>query len=228
MAQVISTLNEKALHAALKAWYAQPGDQVEAPVDGYIIDLVRGGELVEIQVAGCSRLGRKLAALADQHPVRLVVPIAEQKWIVRADGDGRPLSRRRSPKRGAYEHIFQELVSFPRLLAHPHFQLEVLLIHEEEVRERSATRAWRRKGWVTRERRLIQVVGRKMLESPQDAAALLPGALPAAFTTADLAQALGQPRWLAQKMAYCLREMGMLLATGKRGNAVVYERAPLA
>jgi hypothetical protein len=37
----ISTLNEKALHANLKSWYAQPGDQFEVCVDGFIIDIVR-------------------------------------------------------------------------------------------------------------------------------------------------------------------------------------------
>src|SRR5262245_62323945 len=30
----IGLLNEKPLHAALKAWYAQPGDQFEVPLDG--------------------------------------------------------------------------------------------------------------------------------------------------------------------------------------------------
>ena len=55
--------------------------------------------------------------------------------------------------------------------------------------------------------------------------ALLPPDLPRPFSTADLAASLGEPRWLAQKMVYCLREMGQITQVGKRGNAHLYARA---
>ena len=42
----IGTLNEKPLHAALKAWYAQPGDRLEVAVDGFVVDIVRGDLLI--------------------------------------------------------------------------------------------------------------------------------------------------------------------------------------
>ena len=45
----IGSLHEKSLHAALKAWCLQPGDHTEVPVDGYIIDIVRGDLLIEVQ-----------------------------------------------------------------------------------------------------------------------------------------------------------------------------------
>ena len=50
----IGELNEQPLHAALKEWYVQPGDQVEVQLDGYYIDLVRGERLIEIQTGGIS------------------------------------------------------------------------------------------------------------------------------------------------------------------------------
>jgi hypothetical protein len=56
----INVYNEKSLHAALKKWYTQPGDQLEIRVDGYIIDLVRGDLLVEVQTGSFSPLKRKL------------------------------------------------------------------------------------------------------------------------------------------------------------------------
>ena len=55
----------------------------------------------------------------------------------------------KSPKRGTLEDLFEELVSFPRLLLSPHFSLEVLLILEEETRFHDKSRSWRRRGWVT-------------------------------------------------------------------------------
>ena len=222
----ISTLNEKPLHAALKEWYAEPGDRFEVPVDGYIIDIVRGDLLVEIQTRSFSSLRKKLAALTDRHPVHLVHPIAQEKWIVKLGDDGQShMSRRRSPKRGTVEDIFAELVSFPQLLAHPRFTLEVLLIQEDEIRRHDPSRGWRRRGWMTVERRLLRVVDRQVFGTPEDIGSLLPSTLAEPFTTADLSAALSRPRRLAQQMAYCLREMGLLDPVGKRRRAVLYERA---
>lgn len=225
-ASAISTLNESPLHAALKAWYARPGDRLEVQVDGFIIDIVQGDLLIEIQTGNFSSLRQKLAALTGQHRVRLVYPVAREKWIVKLAEDGRGrLSRRKSPKRGTVEDVFHELVSFPQLLAQPGFALDVLLIQEEETRRYDGTRRWRRGGWVTQGRSLLAVVDRRLFESPADLAALLPPGLAEPFTTADLASALVKPRRLAQRMAYCLREMGILEAVGKRGNAILYIRA---
>ena len=221
----ISTLNEKPLHAALKAWYARPDDQLEAPVDGFIVDIVRGNLLVEIQTANFFAIKRKLAALTPHHPVRLVYPIAREKWIVKLAQDGHSqLGRRKSPKQGAVEQVFVELVRFPKLLSHPNFALEVLLIQEEEARRYDGKRGWRRKGWVTHERRLLQVVDNRLFETPADMAALLPPDLVEPFTTSDLAAAIAKPRRLAQKMAYCLREMGAIAPVGKQGNTILYSR----
>src|SRR5690606_36032604 len=127
------TYSEKSLHQALKTWYAQPGDQLEVTVDGYVIDLVRSSLLIEIQTRNFTALKRKLSRLLDHHPVRLVHPIPEQRWIVKLD-ESRETSRRKSPKRGTFVHIFSELVYVHAFMAHPNFSLEVLLVHDEEVR----------------------------------------------------------------------------------------------
>lgn len=220
----VGTLGEKPLHAALKRWYARDGDRVEEPVDGFVIDLVRDGLLIEIQTRGFSAMKRKLTQLLDRHAVRLVHPIPAEKWIVKVDAAGEILSRRKSPKRGEAVDLFGELVSFPELMARDGLTLEVLLTHEEEVRRRDPDRAWRRKGWVIEERRLLDVVARHPIDSTAGLAALLPMALAPRFTTADLAQALGRQRRLAQQMTYCLRRAGVIEAEGKVGNAIVYSR----
>jgi hypothetical protein len=83
----------------------------------------------------------------------------------------------------------------------------------------------RRRGWIVEERRLLEVVDRFRIDSPEDLAVLLPIGLPATFTTADLATALRRSRSLAQQMAYCLRRAGVIDSVGKRGNAIAYARA---
>lgn len=222
----INTYNEGHLHAALKEWYAEDGDQFEVEVDGYIVDLVRGNLLVEIQTANFTALKQKLARLLPDHPVRLVYPIAFEKWIVKLDEDLETrLSRRKSPKRGAVEHVFYELVRIPHLLLNSNFSLEILLIQEEEQRYHDGTRAWRRRGWVTHERYLLEVLERQLFPTPAALATLLPATLPHPFTTADLARALDRRRPVAQKMAYCLRKLKLLTPVGKQGNAILYERA---
>jgi len=224
-ANQISTFNEKPLHAALKDWYARPGDRFEEQVDGFIIDIVRDGLLIEIQTTSLASLKQKLFTLVKDHQVRLVYPVAREKWIVKLAEDGPGVSsRRKSPKRGKIEDLFRELVSFPQLMAHANFSLDALLIQEEEVRCYDETRAWRRRGWVTQERRLLQVVDQVRFSTPADLGKLLPQDLEEPFTTADLAAAIARPRRLAQRMAYCLREMGEIEAVDKQGNAILYRR----
>ena len=219
----IGTLREKPLHASLKRWYALPGDGVEVRVDGYVIDLVRGDLLIEVQTRGFASLKPKVTALLGLgHRIRIVHPIPIDKWIVKVDTDGTVLSRRRSPRHGNAIDIFAELVSFPGLLANPLLEVEVLLTIEEEYRCHVPDQSWRRKGWTIIERRLIEVVDTLHLGLIEDLARLLPVDLPETFTTGDLAVKLGRPRRAAQQMAYCLRNVGAIVVVGKDNNAVVY------
>jgi hypothetical protein len=217
-------MQEKSLHAALKAWYAQPDDIIEAEVGGYIIDIVRQGTLIEIQTRGFSAVKRKLLALLEQHLVRVVHPIPKARFVVRVDQDGVVVSRRKSPKRGTLYEVFRELVRIPTLIQHPHFSLDVLLVTEEQIWRDDGKGSWRRKGWSIYDRRLLQVVERVTFDAPHDFAALIPASLPTSFDCKELAAALRIQRPLAQKMAYSLREMGVLNVVGKRGKAYLYGR----
>lgn len=219
----IGTLREHSLHAELKRWYARPGDRLEVPVDGYVIDIVRGGLLIEVQTGGFSQIKRKLLALVEAHPIRLVYPIAAEKWIVRTSADGgEVLGRRKSPKRGRVEELFGELVRFPELVAHPNFSIQVLVTGQEEVRCNDGQGSWRRRGWSIQDRRLVSVSDQVCLPTPQACLAMLPVGLPQPFSSRQLGRALGLQRRLAQQMAYCLRKMGAVGVVGKRRNALLY------
>ena len=219
----IAVYREGPLHASIKRWYARPGDRVEVAVDGYVIDLVRGRRLIEIQTRGFSGVKPKIAALlANGHRVRIVHPLAVDRWIVTVDHDGTVLTRRRSPRHATLADLAPELVSFPELLDHPGFEVEVLLTTEEEVRRRVAGRCWRRGGWTVVERRLVDVRDRVLLTCGRDLAVLIPAGLPERFTTSDLAARSGRPRRAAQQAAYCLRRVGLIEAIGKQGHALAY------
>jgi hypothetical protein len=220
----IGLLNENSLHASLKEWYAQPGAQFEVLVEGYVIDIVQDDLLLEIQTSSFNSIKTKLSNLLLSHQIRLIYPIAEEKWIIRLkEGTTDEMSRRKSPKRGRVEDLFYEMVSFPWLLANPNFSLEVLMIKEEEVRRYIGKRLWRSRGWGIEERRLLEVVGRKLFQSPVDWRDLLPEKLGTSFTTGDLAETRGISKPLAQKMTYCLRKVKVIDLTGKRGRYNLYE-----
>jgi hypothetical protein len=222
----IGTLRERPLHASLKRWYTEPGDRTEVAVDGYVIDLVRGDLLIEVQTRGLSSARHKVAALLERgHRIRVISPIAVDTWIVKFDGEGSVLSRRRSPRHGMPSDIFAELVSIATLLDDPRLEFDLVLIEMEERRFHAPDGPWRRRGWTVEERRLVEVVGTLPLRGVADLAALLPPGLPERFTTADLATRLGRPRRAAQQMAYCLRLADVIVAEGKRRHDVEYRLA---
>jgi hypothetical protein len=221
----IGILNEKPLHAGLKQWYSEPGDRFEVAVDGFVIDIVRGDLLIEIQTGNFSAIRSKLTTLARSHRVRLVHPIVQEKWIVRPGTGGRGrVSRRKSPNRGRLEDLFRELVSIPHLLSHTSFSLEVLMTREEEVRRFEPARGWPRHGWVIETRRLLEVVDRRVFSAPADWRALVPPRLDA-FTASDLAAGNQTRTDLAQKMVYCLRHGHVIESIGRRGRANLYRVA---
>jgi hypothetical protein len=221
----LSTYREGSLHAALKALYTRPGDRVEESVDGYVVDVVRDDELVEIQTASFSSAARKLRRLVIDHKILLVHPIATERWLVRVDADGVVTDRRRSPKRGLPLDLFHELVAFPELVAHPNFRIELVLIREEELRGPIPDGARYRypREWWRLDRRLLEVIETIRVDTPTDLLRLLPADLPDPFTSADIATASRRTRHLAMRTAYCLQRSGAARCIGRHGRAQVYE-----
>ncbi len=218
----IGTLQERSLHAAIKQLYEGSGTQVEVAVDGYFVDVVKDGLFIEIQTRSFAAIKGKLLALMKNHAMRLVYPIAVEKWIVRQSTDGETeLGRRRSPRRLGYADVFEELVSIPTFFLHRNFSLEVILIREEEIRRQDGKGSWRRKGWSSIDRRLLDIVDRRLYRQPSDFLHLIPDSLQRPFTASQLAEAAGISKRMAQKMAYCLRKMEMLNVVGKERNALL-------
>ena len=224
----IGLLNEGHLHASLKSLYATVRSEMEARVDGFVVDVLDEERVTEIQTSSFASIAAKLRKLTSRRPVRLVYPIAVERWLVKLPRSGETgTRRRRSPRRHGFEHVFAELVSFPDLLGDPNFELELVATREEEVRRfADERRTRRRRGWVVVERRLLEIVEGMLLTRPSDLLKLIPAGLPDPFDTADLARTLAQPRWLAQRAAYCLRESGVTRVVGKRRNALVYSASP--
>jgi len=218
----VGTLREGPLHRDLKSWYRRPGDDVEVPVGSYVVDIVRGETLIEVQTSSFAKVGDKLGHLLDAHQVVVVHPVVVTRHIVRVDADGVVVSSRRSPKRGRPADLFAELVSWPTLLDHPHLSIDLVLVDIDEIRVFQPRRARRRHGWVVAERRLREVRETMLLEAPSSLRRLLPDDLPDEFTSADLSARWGRDRRLAQRALYCLRHLGLVTATARTSRGISY------
>lgn len=216
---------ETSLHRQLKALYSTDETQHEVEVDGFRIDVVADGRLIEIQCAALAAIRDKIRTLLKNgHHVWVVKPLAARKYLVkRSRKKGRVSSARYSPNRESIYDLFLELVHFIGVFPHSQLTLEVLMAELEE--HRLPARRWPR----TRKRyrvddRVLRSVGERIeLRTNSDLLNLLPEGLSSEFTTQDIARHADIERWLAQKMAYCLRKSGAIHECGREGNTRVYE-----
>lgn len=220
---------ETSLHRQLKALYAGTCGRTEVVCRGYRIDAVCGEELVEIQHASLGSIRTKIARLLETHAVRVVKPIVATKLLVKFDKrGGAEIERRKSPKRGELIDLFDELVYFTRVFPHERLTLEIVLVDVEEHRFPGRGKRRRRnpkRDFQVADQHLVRVVSKHRFATCADLWRLLPKRMPAEFHTGELARRMKRPRWIAQRIAYCLRETGAAEVVGKQGNAIVYRRA---
>lgn len=223
---VIGRLNETEMHEQLKHHYAGADGTLEQVVDGFIVDVVSGDELIEVQTRGFGKLRRKLEALSADHRIRVVHPIAVETIISRLSDTGELLSSRRSPRHGRLEEVFRELTSIAHLLPSRSITIEVVLVRALETRIADGKGSWRRKGVSIVARQLDAIVSTHRLRSRKDYLALLPPGLDSPFSNSELRAASGLRYREAQPLTSALRKMGLIAIAGKRGRELLYEVVP--
>lgn len=217
-------MTEYSLHQEIKTYYAIPGDQFEAPLGNYIIDILRDNLLIEIQTKNFSALKEKLQTLTKTHKVRLVYPLPERRMITCTAKDNTVIYQRKSPKKGVLVDVFRELVMIPDVIGSENFSLEILLVDDEEIRCADGKGSWRRRGVSIKERRLLRVNSRVLFEDKADFLRLLPESLSSTFTSNELAEQAKIPARVARQITYCYRKGGFIQMTGKKGNAFVFQK----
>jgi len=219
---------ETSLHRELKLLYAGADAQTEVRYGRYRVDAVNEDELIEIQHGRLGAISFKIADLLAEHTVRVVKPIVREKTLVkRRRKRGKIVERRRSPKRGKMLDVFHDLVYFTKVFPHPRLTVEAVLVDVEEHRYpgHGRRRRYRRSDFQVEDQLLVEVAESRVLRTPGDLVALLDCELPERFHTGSLAAALDVDRWIAQRIAYCLRAAGAVRTVGKQRNALLYELA---
>jgi hypothetical protein len=219
---------ETSLHRDLKARYAGKDAQFEVTLGDYRIDVIADGLLVEVQHGSLAAIRDKIKVLLRKHRVLVVKPIVVRKLLIkRAAKDGEIVGRRLSPKRGAVLDLFDDLVHFTQVFPHERLTLDVPLVDIEEWRYpgHGRRRRWRENDHEVEDQRLVTVHEVHHLRTAADLRSLIACSLPEPFHTGHLAESLGVRRWIAQRITYCLRKMGVVRQVGKQGNAYLYQFA---
>ncbi len=219
---------ETSLHRELKSIYAGPDAQFEVPVGKYRIDAVSDGRLIEIQHGSLAAIRDKVRNLLAEHRVWVVKPIVARKRLVKlAAKGGEVTGQRMSPKRGCLLDLFDEMVHFTRVFPHRRLTLVVPLVKIEERRYPGHGRRRRRRAndHQVEDQQLLSVCETHRLRTAADLVGLIDCPLPDVFHTGHLAESLGVARWVAQRIAYCLRQTGGFDQVGKQANSLLYRVA---
>ena len=221
---LLKVMNEYAIHSEIKRFYSLPGDHFEVKLDKYIVDILRGQLVIEVQTRNFSALKEKLQTLTKKYQVRLVYPLPEKKWITYITKDNLFINTRKSPKKGRLTDLFRELVMIPQMIGEKNFSLEVLFIDEEEIRCDDGKGSWRRRGVSIKERRLLQVNSRILLQNKTDYLKLLPDTLNQVFTNRELAKLAEISVGTARQLTYCLRKSKIIRVAEKNGRELRFQK----
>jgi hypothetical protein len=215
---------ESSLHRTLKFRYTGPEGQSETQVGSYVCDGTTGeGEIIEVQTGSFGPFREKVKNLAKTGRVRIVHPVAVQKYIELYDSNDCLIHRRKSPGKNGPWHLFKALLYAPELPLLPNVTIEIALVDILERRKDDGKGSWRRRGVSIVDKTLAGWRESIVLSGLNDYYRFVPFDKAEEFTAKDLAAKAGINAALARKCLYVLSRLGLVKRTGKRGNAVVYK-----
>ena len=226
--QSIGVLQEKPLHATLKWWLDDNPDHHEITLPcGKVADIYDGTTVTEVQTGSFSPLRKKLEVLLPQYPVTVVHPLVRRKYVSWIDPVlGTVTEPRKSPRLGSFTDGGKQLIYLLPLLSHPNLTVRLVLMDAEEQRVMSADKKGNTYKRFSRRAVLLplSVEGVLDLRAPADYAALIPAALPDAFTAQQFGKAAKMQGRNLNGTLKVLLDRGVLKREEKEGNAWIYER----
>lgn len=222
--QGIGTLGEKTVHAIVKLYMEPETDYHEIPIDGYVADIYREGNIIEVQTANFNKLREKLDCFLKNYEVTIVYPIPHIKLLRWLDEEtGTVSTGRKSPKKGNPYQAFKELYKIKNYLSNQHLHLRFLLIDLEEIRLLNGWSRDKKKGSVRYDRIPMELVGELQIDGREDYMQMIPIELGDTFTAAEYAKAAHVSPGIAGMAVQVLRYLDIIRMTGKKGRAYVYE-----
>ena len=218
----IGTEHESSLHRALKFRYSQ-GGEAEIPLGEYVCDgRTDEGEIIEVQTGSFGPLKEKAPRLTLLGPVRIIHPIAVQKFIELYDTEGNLIRRRNSPQKGSPWDLFKSLLYAPALPLVSGISIELALVDVLEKRISDGQGSWRRKGISISDKVLVGWRESILLEKPRDYSRFIPFKDDETFTATELGKKAKINSRLAGKTLYVLTKMERVIRIGKKGRSWLY------
>lgn len=218
------TLQEKTVHAVMKLYYEPNEDYHEVPLEGYIADIYKDGQIIEIQNGNFNRLRDKLKAFLPYYQVMVVLPIPHYKWLIWLDEESGVLSgRRKSPVTGSVYSAFPELYKIKNLLTDPNLSFAFPLLDMDEYRLLNGWSKDKKKGSERYDRMPLALYDEVRFERKEDFVQVIPHELEEPFTVKEFAKAAKIHRDLAQITLHILYHMNLVERVGKRGREYLYE-----
>lgn len=219
----IGTLSEKTVHAILKNYYEPDEDYHEIPVNGYVADIYRDGNIIEIQTANFNKLRNKLDVFLNDYQVTVVYPMPYIKWLSWLDEEtGYIGPKRKSPKKGNPYEAFYQLYKIKSYLTNPNIRIKIVMMNMEEIRLLNGWSKDKKKGSSRFDRIPIEIVEEIDLYSLEDYMQMIPIELAETFCSKDYAKASHLSIGMAQTALNILTYTGTVKRIGKRGNEILY------
>lgn len=219
----IGTLSEKTVHAILKNYYEPDEDYHEIPVNGYVADIYRDGNIIEIQTANFNKLRNKLDVFLNDYQVTVVYPMPYIKWLSWLDEEtGYIGPKRKSPKKGNPYEAFYQLYKIKSYLTNPNIRIKIVMMNMEEIRLLNGWSKDKKKGSSRFDRIPTEIVEEIDLYNLEDYMQMVPIELAETFCAKDYAKASHLSIGMAQTALNILTYTGTVKRIGKRGNEILY------
>ncbi|MBQ0050535.1 MAG: hypothetical protein KBT11_00555 [Treponema sp.] len=235
---VINTYNESNLHLALKKLYAlEFNGRMEVRLDDtdWICDIIdEDGNAIEIQTANLSALTEKVEYLLKTgRKVKIVHSILVEKYIELYDGQGKLVSRKKSPKKATIYDSLRGMTKICPLLTEENCTLEILFVKiaemrrltEEPVQLENKSRK-HLKTWVPIGKRLEDIISKKRMNA-EDFLELTCLDYSQNFRKCDVQKAIKNARnaktarW-APILVWILLKMNLIQIVEEKGRSKIY------
>lgn len=219
--QGIGTYKEKTLHNIIKMYYEDDDTYQEVKVGKYVADICKGKEIIEVQTKAFNKLVFKLEEFLTNYQVKIIYPIAYNKWLSWIDDKTKEVvSRRKSPKIGRIYDCFKELYRIKKYLNNQNCTIVLFFVDIEESRNLNGWSKDKKRGSVREDQIPVELVDEVEIN---DFHLFIPYDLPTKFTSKDYAQTAKQSLRNAQIGLNILQYVKVIKVIGKSGRSNLYQ-----
>lgn len=225
--QGIGTMQEKSVHAVLKHYFEPDSKYHETAIGGFVADICKEGEIIEIQSKSFYVMKHKLSEFLKEYEVTIVYPVALTKYLIWIDPQsGQVQPTRKSSKKGHIYQLVPELYSIREFLSHPNLHFHICFIEMEEYKLLDGYGKNKKVKATKTDRFPTKLLGEFRINTTGDLLTLLPEGLPDNFTSEDLKMASGCMIDEARILLTLLYRENLIERCGKQGRYYQYKINP--